>query len=47
MTSWLQDRVRLIGLVVTALGLMGLISYVTMPRQEDPGFPYPIFVSRI
>lgn len=40
MTSWLQDRVRLIGLVVTALSLMGLISSVTMPRQEDPGFPY-------
>jgi len=40
MMSWLQHRVRLIGLVVAALGVLGLLSYLTMARQEDPSFPY-------
>lgn len=33
-------RPRLIGLVVGMLCLVGLASYLTMARQEDPSFPY-------
>ncbi|HTN33210.1 MAG TPA: efflux RND transporter permease subunit [Marinobacter sp.] len=31
---------RLLGMVVTMLCLLGLAAYSTMPRQEDPSFPY-------
>src|SRR5690554_1558004 len=30
----------LLGMVVTMLCLLGLAAYSTMPRQEDPSFPY-------
>lgn len=33
-------RPRLIGLVVTLLCLLGIASYLTMARQEDPSFPH-------
>jgi multidrug efflux pump subunit AcrB len=33
-------RPRLIGLVVVMLCLLGVASYLTMARQEDPSFPY-------
>ncbi|WP_150304079.1 efflux RND transporter permease subunit [Pseudomonas saliphila] len=33
-------RPRLIGLVVVMLCLLGIASYLTMARQEDPSFPY-------
>lgn len=33
-------RPRLIGLVVVMLSLLGVASYLTMARQEDPSFPY-------
>ncbi|KKL72456.1 hypothetical protein LCGC14_2084720, partial [marine sediment metagenome] len=31
---------RLLGMVVTMLCLLGVAAYSTMPRQEDPSFPY-------
>ncbi|PHQ74993.1 MAG: acriflavin resistance protein [Marinobacter sp.] len=31
---------RLLGMVVTMLCLLGIAAYSTMPRQEDPSFPY-------
>ncbi|WP_372971432.1 efflux RND transporter permease subunit [Marinobacter sp.] len=31
---------RLLGMVVTMLCLLGIAAYSTMPRQEDPTFPY-------
>jgi multidrug efflux pump subunit AcrB len=34
------QRPRLIGLVVGMLVLLGVASYLTMARQEDPSFPY-------
>ena len=40
MTDWLFARARLIGLVVGMLTLLGIASYLTMARQEDPSFPY-------
>lgn len=33
-------RPRLIGLVTVMLCLLGIASYLTMARQEDPSFPY-------
>lgn len=36
----LLQRPRLIGLVVVMLSLLGVASYLTMARQEDPSFPY-------
>lgn len=36
--SW--ARPRLIGLVTVMLCLLGVASYLTMARQEDPSFPY-------
>ncbi|AQZ96060.1 efflux RND transporter permease subunit [Halopseudomonas phragmitis] len=39
MNLLLNTRARLIGLVVTMLCLLGLASYLTMARQEDPSFP--------
>lgn len=36
----LLARPRLIGLVVVMLCLLGVASYLTMARQEDPSFPY-------
>ncbi|PAV26529.1 acriflavin resistance protein [Tamilnaduibacter salinus] len=35
----LRNR-RLLGMVVTMLCLLGIAAYNTMPRQEDPSFPY-------
>jgi len=40
MSTWLFARARLIGLLVGMLTLLGIISYLTMARQEDPSFPY-------
>ncbi|WP_336365886.1 efflux RND transporter permease subunit [Marinobacter sp. C2H3] len=40
MTGLLLRYRRLIGLVVTMLCLLGIAAYSTMPRQEDPSFPY-------
>lgn len=37
-SRWL--RPRLLGLVVVMLALLGVASYLTMARQEDPSFPY-------
>lgn len=37
--AWLM-RPRLIGMVVVMLSLLGVASYLTMARQEDPSFPY-------
>jgi multidrug efflux pump subunit AcrB len=37
--DFLERRVRLIGLVVGMFFLLGLLSLLTMSRQEDPGFP--------
>ncbi|MAA66643.1 MAG: acriflavin resistance protein [Alteromonadaceae bacterium] len=31
---------RLLGMIVTMLCLLGIAAYSTMPRQEDPSFPY-------
>ncbi|KPQ03128.1 efflux RND transporter permease subunit [Marinobacter sp. HL-58] len=31
---------RLLGMVVTMLCILGIAAYSTMPRQEDPTFPY-------
>lgn len=42
MTAWLFARVRLIGLVVGMLTLLGAAAFLTMARQEDPGFPYRV-----
>ena len=33
-------RPRLLGMVVVMLALLGVASYLTMARQEDPSFPY-------
>mgnify|MGYP001434416977 CR=1 FL=1 len=33
-------RPRLLGMVVLMLALLGVASYLTMARQEDPSFPY-------
>ena len=40
MIPWLFARARLIGLLVGMLTLLGIASYLTMARQEDPSFPY-------
>jgi len=40
MTRWLLNFQRLLGMVVTMLCLLGIAAYSTMPRQEDPSFPY-------
>ncbi|WP_100638195.1 efflux RND transporter permease subunit [Marinobacter salexigens] len=40
MTSRLLNYQRLLGMVVTMLCLLGIAAYSTMPRQEDPSFPY-------
>ncbi len=40
MTRWLLHYQRLLGMVVTMLCLLGWAAYSTMPRQEDPSFPY-------
>lgn len=40
MTRRLLNFQRLLGMVVTMLCLLGLAAYSTMPRQEDPSFPY-------
>ncbi|GAA0843798.1 efflux RND transporter permease subunit [Marinobacter szutsaonensis] len=40
MTRWLLNGQRLLGMVVTMLCLLGIAAYSTMPRQEDPSFPY-------
>ena len=40
MIDALFARVRLIGLVAGMLMLVGIASYLTMARQEDPSFPY-------
>ncbi len=40
MTARLLSRQRLLGMVVTLLCLLGVAAYSTMPRQEDPSFPY-------
>ena len=40
MTRWLLHYQRLLGMVVTMLCLLGWAAYNTMPRQEDPSFPY-------
>ncbi|MCG8520130.1 MAG: efflux RND transporter permease subunit [Pseudomonadales bacterium] len=39
MTARLLRCQRLLGMVVTMLGLLGIAAYTTMPRQEDPSFP--------
>ena len=31
---------RLLGMIVTMLCLLGIAAYSTVPRQEDPSFPY-------
>ena len=33
-------RPRLLGMVVVMLAVLGVASYLTMARQEDPSFPY-------
>ncbi|OZB08897.1 MAG: hypothetical protein B7X58_13080, partial [Marinobacter sp. 34-60-7] len=38
--SLLLGNQRLLGMVVTMLCLLGIAAYSTMPRQEDPSFPY-------
>ncbi|WP_456489616.1 efflux RND transporter permease subunit [Marinobacter nauticus] len=40
MTRRLLNCQRLLGMVVTMLCLLGIAAYSTMPRQEDPSFPY-------
>ena len=40
MTERLLKGQRLLGMVVTMLCLLGIAAYSTMPRQEDPAFPY-------
>jgi len=40
MISRLLNGRRLLGMVVTMLCLLGIAAYSTMPRQEDPSFPY-------
>ncbi|AOY90001.1 acriflavin resistance protein [Marinobacter salinus] len=40
MTRRLLGYQRLLGMVVTMLCLLGIAAYSTMPRQEDPSFPY-------
>lgn len=40
MINILHTRVRLLGMVVTMLCLLGISAYLTMARQEDPDFPY-------
>lgn len=40
MTRRLLNYQRLLGMVVTMLCLLGIAAYSTMPRQEDPTFPY-------
>ncbi len=40
MVDLLMRYQRLLGLVVVMLSLVGLAAYSTMPRQEDPSFPY-------
>ncbi|KMQ76328.1 efflux RND transporter permease subunit [Marinobacter subterrani] len=40
MTRRLLNCQRLLGMVVTMLCLLGVAAYITMPRQEDPSFPY-------
>ncbi|MDP4547319.1 efflux RND transporter permease subunit [Marinobacter sp. MDS2] len=40
MTRSLLNYQRLLGMVVTMLCLLGIAAYSTMPRQEDPSFPY-------
>lgn len=40
MTRRLLNCRRLLGMVVTMLCLLGIAAYSTMPRQEDPSFPY-------
>lgn len=40
MTARLLRCQRLLGMVVTMLCLLGIAAYSTMPRQEDPSFPY-------
>ncbi|WP_148864137.1 efflux RND transporter permease subunit [Marinobacter fonticola] len=40
MTARLLRCQRLLGMVVIMLCLLGIAAYSTMPRQEDPSFPY-------
>tara|TARA_R110000823_G_scaffold138399_6_gene267945 strand:+ start:57792 stop:58493 length:702 start_codon:yes stop_codon:yes gene_type:complete len=40
MTRRLLNCQRLLGMVVAMLCLLGIAAYSTMPRQEDPSFPY-------
>lgn len=40
MARQLLNYQRLLGMVVTMLCLLGIVAYSTMPRQEDPSFPY-------
>jgi multidrug efflux pump subunit AcrB len=40
MARQLLNYQRLLGMVVTMLCLLGIAAYSTMPRQEDPSFPY-------
>lgn len=40
MSGRLLNFQRLLGMVVTMLCLLGIAAYSTMPRQEDPSFPY-------
>eukprot|EP00163_Fabomonas_tropica_P026773 TRINITY_DN5032_c0_g1_i1.p1 TRINITY_DN5032_c0_g1~~TRINITY_DN5032_c0_g1_i1.p1 ORF type:complete len:1009 (-),score=134.47 TRINITY_DN5032_c0_g1_i1:369-3395(-) len=40
MVARLLQCQRLLGMVVTMLCLLGVAAYSTMPRQEDPSFPY-------
>ncbi|MGF2688162.1 efflux RND transporter permease subunit [Marinobacter sp. DUT-3] len=40
MASRLLNCQRLLGMVVVMLCLLGIAAYSTMPRQEDPSFPY-------
>ncbi|TNE94886.1 MAG: efflux RND transporter permease subunit, partial [Gammaproteobacteria bacterium] len=40
MTRRLLNCQRLLGMGVTMLCLLGVAAYSTMPRQEDPSFPY-------
>ncbi|MGM0766442.1 MAG: efflux RND transporter permease subunit [Pseudomonadota bacterium] len=40
MGARLLNYQRLLGMVVTMLCLLGIAAYSTMPRQEDPSFPY-------
>lgn len=40
MTGLLLRYQRLLGMVVLMLCLLGVAAYGTMPRQEDPSFPY-------